>query len=175
MKKSTIYDLVTAAMLFAIGLTLPFLTGQLPDIGNMLLPMHLPVLLTGFVCGWKYGLAVGAILPIFRSLVFGMPILYPSAFTMAFELACYGFLTGFIFLLMKKKDLLAVYISLVSAMLVGRIVKGIMNAVCYGAMSKSYTFAMFISGAFVEAVPGIVIQLVLIPAVLIAIKKASVK
>ena len=162
-------------MLFAIGLVLPFATGQIPEIGNMLLPMHIPVLLCGFICGWKYGLAVGALLPIIRSLIFGMPPLYPSALTMAFELAAYGFLTGFLYMILKKKNLTTVYISLIIAMIAGRIIKGIANAVCYGIINKGYTFMMFISGAFLEAVPGIIIQLILIPAILLAVKKASIK
>ena len=175
MNKTAIQKLASAAMLFAIGLVLPFATGQIPEIGNMLLPMHIPVLLCGFICGWKYGLAVGALLPIIRSLIFGMPPLYPSALTMAFELAAYGFLTGFLYMILKKKNLTTVYISLIIAMIAGRIIKGIANAVCYGIINKGYTFMMFISGAFLEAVPGIIIQLILIPAILLAVKKASIK
>ena len=162
-------------MLFAVGLLLPFLTAQLQSLGNMLLPMHLPILLCGFICGWKYGLFCGAALPIIRSLLFSMPPLYPSAVTYAFELAAYGFCTGFIFLFFKKKNLTAVYVSLVSAMLIGRVIKGIASAVCYGTINKGYSFMMFISGAFVEAVPGIILQLLVIPAVLVAIKRISVK
>ncbi len=175
MNKTAIQKLAAAAMLFALGLLLPFVTGQIPEIGNMLLPMHIPVLLCGFVCGWKYGFAVGALLPIIRSFLFGMPPLYPSAVTMAFELAAYGFFTGFIYLILRKKNLTAVYISLITSMIAGRVVKGIANAVCYGIINKGYTFVMFISGAFLEAVPGIIIQLILIPAILLAIKKTSLK
>ena len=160
-------------MLFAIGLALPFLTAQLQSLGNMLLPMHLPILLCGFICGWKYGLFCGAALPIVRSLLFSMPPLYPSAVTYAFELAAYGFFTGFIFLFFKKKNITAVYVSLISAMLIGRAVKGIASAVCYGIIGKGYPLAMFLSSAFIEAVPGIVLQLLLIPAVLVAIKKVK--
>ena len=173
MNKTAIQKLASAAMLFAMGLVLPLATGQIPEIGNMLLPMHIPVLLCGFICGWKYGLAVGALLPIIRSLIFGMPPLYPSALTMAFELAAYGFLTGFLYMIFRKKNLTAIYISLTTAMIAGRIVKGIANAICYGIADKGYTFMMFISGAFIEAVPGIIIQLILIPLVLIAIKNSS--
>ena len=175
MKRENIYNLVLAAMLFALGLVLPFVTAQIPDLGNMLLPMHLPILLCGFICGWKYGLLCGATLPIVRSLMLGMPPLFPQAVTMAFELAAYGFFTGFFFLLSKKKGLASVYISLISAMLIGRIIKGIANAIAYGMLSKSYSFMMFISGAFLEAIPGIIIQLLLIPAVLVALKKAKVR
>lgn len=175
MNKKFIQNLVSAAMLFALGLVLPFMTGQIPEIGNMLLPMHLPVLLCGFICGPKYGLAVGALLPIMRSLMFSMPPLYPSAVTMAFELAAYGFLTGFLYLIFKKKNITSVYISLIAAMIAGRIIKGIANAICYGIINKGYTFMMFISGAFLEAIPGIIIQFILIPAVLLATKKATLK
>ena len=86
MKKQSILRLANAGMLFALGLVLPFLTGQIPEIGNLLLPMHLPVLLCGFVCGGIYGSIVGFTLPLVRSLIFGMPALFPSAVTMAFEL-----------------------------------------------------------------------------------------
>ena len=175
MKRENIYNLVVAAMLFALGLVLPFLTAQLSTLGNMLLPLHLPILLCGFICGWKYGLLCGATLPIVRSLIFSMPPLFPQAVTMAFELAAYGFFTGFFFLISKKKSLVSVYVSLISAMLIGRVIKGAANAVCYGILSKGYTFMMFISGAFLEAIPGIIIQLVLIPAVLVALKKAKMK
>ena len=175
MNRTAIRNLATAAMLFALGLLLPFLTGQIREIGNMLLPMHLPVLLCGFVCGWKYGLAVGALIPIIRSLIFGMPPIYPNAVTMAFELAAYGFITGFLYLILKKKNLTSVYLSLLCAMIIGRIVKGIANAICYGIVNKGYTFVMFISGAFLEAVPGIIIQLVLIPAILLAIGRTAIK
>ena len=175
MTNKTVYNLATAGMLFAMGLALPFLTMHNPQLANILLPMHLPVLLCGLVCGWHYGLAVGFTLPIIRSLIFSMPPLYPQAVTMAFELAVYGFVTGFLYLLLRRKNLVSVYISLISAMILGRIVKGIANAICYGLADKGYTFSMFISGAFLEAIPGIIIQLILIPSVVLALKKASIK
>ena len=175
MNKASIINLANAGMLFALGLVLPFLTGQIPEIGNLLLPMHIPVLLCGFVCGCKYGFAVGFLLPVIRSLIFGMPVLYPSALNMAFELAAYGFFTGFIYLIFRKKNLISVYITLISAMLIGRGVKGIAAAIIYGVADKAYSFSMFIGGAFIEAVPGIILQLILIPAIMVALKMASIK
>jgi len=74
-------------MFIAIGLVLPFFTGQIPQIGRMLLPMHIPVFLCGLICGWKYGLMVGFILPLLRYAVFGMPVIFPNGIAMAFE--CY--------------------------------------------------------------------------------------
>ena len=173
--KRSILKLANAGMLFALGLVLPFLTGQIPEIGNLLLPMHLPVLLCGFVCGPIYGSVVGFTLPLVRSFIFGMPALFPSAVTMAFELMAYGFFTAFIYSFFKKKTLLSIYLSLIPAMLIGRAVKGVANAIAYGISDKAYSFGAFISGAFAEAVPGIILQLILIPAVLIALRQANLK
>ena len=78
MKKNHIVKLSLSAMLLALGLVLPFLTGQIPEIGSMLLPMHLPALICGFVCGWQWGIAVGFVMPIMRSLIFGMPPMIPA-------------------------------------------------------------------------------------------------
>ena len=175
MRNNDIYNLVTAATLLALGLTLPFLTVNNPELGNLLLPMHLPVLLCGFICGWKYGLAVGAITPLMRSLIISVPPLFPQATTMVFELAVYGFVTGFVYMIMKKRNLFSVYVSLISAMLLGRIVKGIANAICYGIDDKPYGFSAFITSSFIEAIPGIIIQLLFIPAVLLALRKATLK
>ena len=86
MKTST-RKLTLSALFLALGLVLPLITGQIPQIGKMLLPMHIPVLLCGMVCGWPYGLAVGAVMPLLRGLLFGMPVLYPTGIGMAFELA----------------------------------------------------------------------------------------
>ena len=85
-KKNSLLNLVLSAMFLALGLVLPFLTGQIKEIGNMLLPMHIPVMLCGLVCGPQYGLLVGAITPILRSSLFGMPVMYPHAINMVFEL-----------------------------------------------------------------------------------------
>ena len=90
-------DLTLTAMFLALGLVLPFLTGQIPQIGNMLLPMHIPVFLCGLICGWRYGAILGFILPILRNAVFGMPVLFPTGIAMAFELMTYGLVAGFLY------------------------------------------------------------------------------
>ena len=84
MKHAPLKNLVLAAMFLAIGLVLPFFTGQIPAVGKMLLPMHIPVLLCGLICGWQYGLGVGFVLPLLRSLLFSFPAMYPNAISMAF-------------------------------------------------------------------------------------------
>ncbi len=173
MNSKSIKNLAAASMLFAVGIVLPFATGQIPEIGNMLLPMHLPVLLCGFICGWRYGASVGLLLPIVRSLMLGRPILYPNAVAMAFELMAYGLAAGLIYVLLKRRGMAAIYISLVSAMIIGRIIWGAASVILYGIAAKGYTFSAFIAGAFIEAVPGIILQLILIPALVYAVERSG--
>lgn len=163
--------IVLAAMFIALGMLLPFLTGQIPGIGSRLLPMHLPVLICGFVCGWKYGLAVGFILPIFRSFTFGMPPFPTTAVPMAFELAAYGMMTGLLYSLLPKKTG-SIYIALLSSMLAGRAVWGAVRFIMLLAGTK-FSWALFISGAFINAVPGMILQVILVPLVVIALQKAG--
>lgn len=167
--------LVMAAVLLAIGMVLPFLTGQIPEIGSKISPLHLPVLICGFVCGWQYGLAVGFILPLLRSLTFGMPPLMPTAAAMAVEMAVYGLVTGLIYQKLPKK-MSSVYIALIGAMLCGRVAWGLASVLLYGVAGtgKAFTLPMFLAGAFVNAVPAIIIQLVLVPVIVSALKKAKV-
>ena len=120
-----IRKLTLAAVFLAIGQILPLLTGQIPQIGKMLCPMHFPVLLCGFFCGWSYGLIVGLICPILRSVIFGMPVMYPSAIGMAFELMTYGFMAGFLSEKIGKNTLAKIYAALIAAMLAGRVIWGI--------------------------------------------------
>ena len=126
-KNKHLLNIILSAMFLALAIVLPFLTGQIKQIGNMLLPMHIPVLLCGLVCGWQYGLAVGFIAPIMRSALFGMPIMYPHAINMAFELAAYGFVIGYLFSRAKWKCIKSLYRCLIISMIVGRIVKGIVE------------------------------------------------
>lgn len=167
--KETTKKLVLSAMFIALGLVLPFLTGQIPKIGNMLLPMHLPVFLCGLICGWKYGLIVGFILPLLRSMTFGMPPLFPIAAAMAFELATYGFVSGFLYEHSRWKCIISLYRSLIAAMLAGRIVWGAVQVAFLGISGGAFTWKMFIAGALLNAIPGIIIQLVLIPAIMVAL------
>ncbi len=154
--------LVMSAVFITLGLVMPFITMQIPKFGNMLLPMHIPVLLCGFLCGAPYGMLVGAIVPVFRSLIFGMPIMMPMAVGMAFELAAYGFLSGLLNSLFTDKRL-GTYAALIGAMLGGRLVWGLVSVVLYGVLGTSFTWQLFMAGALFNAIPGIIIQLVLIP------------
>ena len=172
MKNKNVLKLTYSGVCLALCLVLPFLTGQIPQIGSKLLPMHIPVLLCGFLCGPVWGLAVGAIAPILRSLLFGMPPLFPTATAMAFELAAYGLLAGLFYKLLPKKTPY-LYVALILAMLGGRLVWGLVMSLLMGATGKGFTLAAFWAGAFANAWPGIVLQLVLIPPVVAALKKAK--
>ena len=116
-------NLLYAAVCLALCLLLPFVTGQIPEIGKMLLPMHFPVLLAGFLCGPWWALAVGAVAPLLRFVLTGMPPIYPTGTAMAFELAAYGVAAGLLWKALPKKTV-HIYTALVAAMLLGRVVWG---------------------------------------------------
>jgi thiamine transporter ThiT len=172
MKKPLIKNMILSGFFIALGLVLPFLTMQIPSIGMALLPMHIPVLIAGFVCGGPYGFIVGLIIPVLRSLLFGMPPLFPTAVAMTFELAAYGFMAGFLYKLLPKKNLY-IYAALILSMISGRIVWGIASVILYGISGSPFGFEAFIGGAVINAIPGIIIQIVIIPVIIIALKKAK--
>ncbi|MBO5671489.1 MAG: ECF transporter S component [Clostridia bacterium] len=170
-KPSPIRQVVLSAMFLSIGLVLPFLTGQIPEIGKMLLPMYIPVLLCGLICGWKYGLAVGFVMPILRSLIFTMPVMFPEAVSMAFELATYGAVIGFTFGRAKWQCIRSLYRCMLTAMIAGRLVWGVVKALLLGFTGDALTFSAFMAGAVLNAVPGIILQLILVPAVMLALDR----
>lgn len=172
-ERLTVKHMVLGAFFLALGMILPFFTGQIPAVGSMLLPMHIPVLLCGYVCGWQWGLLVGLVAPLLRSAVWGMPPMMPVAAAMAFELAAYGAVTGFLYGKMDKSPV-SIYISLLSAMAAGRIVWGVVSVFLYGIMGKAFSVSLFLSGALFTAIPGIVLQLVLIPVIVASLEKARV-
>ena len=168
----TVRQLVPAALFLALAFVLPLLTGQVPKVGNMLCPMHFPVLLCGFVLGGPWGLAVGFAAPLLRSVLFGMPPMFPIAVSMAFELAAYGLVSGLVWRRVKH-TLSMMYAALVTAMVAGRLVWGAVRFVLAGLTGSSFPFSAFLSGALLTAVPGILAQLVLIPLILTALQKAG--
>lgn len=168
--KNKSYKMVLSAMFLALALVLPFLTGQIQQIGNALCPMHIPVLLCGFFCGPVYGAVVGLIAPLLRFLLFGMPPLMPIGIAMCFELMTYGLVSGLLYKLLPKKKL-NVYVALLGAMLAGRVIWGIARVILLGLGEFEFGWAAFLSGAFLTAIPGIIVQIVLIPILVIALKK----
>lgn len=160
-----------AAIFLVFGWVLPFVTGRIPEIGNMLCPMHIPVMLCGFILGPWYGLAIGFITPITRHFLFGMPApLFPIASSMAFELATYGFVTGLLYIILlrrsKIKHIILIYFILIISMLSGRVVWGIARVLSGLFTNSSFTWKIFLTSGFVTAWPGIMIQLILIPTIL---------
>ncbi|NLC32381.1 MAG: ECF transporter S component [Clostridiales bacterium] len=163
--------MVFSAFFVALALLLPFLTGQIQQIGSMLSPMHIPVLLCGFICGWPWGLLVGAVSPILRSFIFGMPRLMPVAVAMAFELAVYGAAAGILYTMLPKKPI-NTYINLILAMLAGRIVWGVVMYFLIMSGGGSYSVQAFMAGAFIKAWPGIILHIAIIPPIIMALEKA---
>ena len=172
--KNGLHSLIYSALFLALAYVLPFLTGQIQQIGNMLCPMHIPVLLCGFICGWQWGLTVGAAAPLLRSLTLVMPPPFPTAVCMAFELAAYGAIAGLMKRLLPKKPLFT-YVSLLITMIVGRLVWGLAMFICLGATGGSFGLKAFLSGAIINAVPGIIVQIVLIPPIVMLYDKLSKK
>ena len=162
--------LILAAFFLALAYVLPFLTGQIPQIGQQLCPMHIPVLLCGFVCGPIWGFIVGAVAPILRSLTLGMPPLFPGAFAMAFELAAYGLFAG-LFRKIFPKKYPYIYVELLFAMIIGRLVWGFVRFAIAGFSATKFPFSAFIAGVITGSIPGIIVQIVIIPPLVLLIDK----
>ena len=172
--KNNLLKPVLSSFFLALAFVMPFLTGQIPEIGSMLCPMHIPVLLCGFICDWPWGLAVGFVAPLLRSFTLGMPPLFPTALCMAFELAAYGLVSGLMHKLFPKKKGY-IYCSLLVAMIVGRLVWGLAMFVCMGINGGAFTFAAFIAGAITNAIPGIIVQIVVIPVLVMVLESPKIK
>lgn len=169
-QRNEIKGMTLSAMFLALSFVMPFLTGQIPQIGSMLCPMHIPVLLCGFFCGGPWGLAVGVMAPVLRSVTLGMPQMFPTAICMAFELGTYGLVSGMLHKILPKKKV-SIYVSLLGAMVMGRIVWGVAMFACMGFDASKFGMTAFVTGAITTAVPGIMVQIVLIPLLVIALEK----
>lgn len=170
-RKSGLYSLLVTAILLAVGIVLPFLTGNMQVLGQAISPLHIPVLICGLTCGWGWGMGLGIVLPLLRSVLFGMPPLVPVAIPMAFEMAAYGALCG-LFYPMLSKTCWAMLIAMVIAMLAGRLVGGAAKAVVMGIQGNAYTFPAFVTAYFVNTAVGAVIHLLVVPLVVTALEKA---
>ncbi|WP_099156997.1 ECF transporter S component [Virgibacillus ndiopensis] len=163
-------SIVFTSLCIAIGLLLPQIVKMIPMAypGSVLLPMHIPVLICGFLCGWRLGGLCGMTLPLLASILTGMPPIFPIGIAMIFELGTYGALTGILYHYTNGKIL----ISILGAMLGGRIVLGIVNIFLFNLANNPYGLAVFFTSAFVTALPGIIIQLILVPASIQALEKS---
>ena len=133
--KQQLQKMVLVALCLALAFVLPFFTGNNPEIGSIFCLLHLPVLLAGFLCGGYWGLAVGFTSPLLRSLIAGMPPLFPTAVAMSFELATYGLLAGLLYAYLPKKNPLFTSLSLPLCW----------QAEWFGAVSITYSWASKVS------------------------------
>jgi niacin transporter len=169
---SQVKRIVFAGLCVALGVVLPIAFHSVANAGSIFLPMHIPVLLCGLICGWPYGLACGVLAPTLSHLITGMP---PAAVLpgMLFELAAYGLISGLMIKHIRTgKSLWDVVLSLVAAMLCGRAIYGILNSLIF--MAGKYSLSVWLTAAFVTGLPGIAIQIVLIPALILALEKAKI-
>ena len=171
--RKEIRHMILASFFIALGIVLPFITGNIQILGFRFLPMHIPVLFAGIILGWKYGLLVGIITPLLRAITIGMPPLFPVALVMAFELGTYGLLIGLFYKLLPKK-VVYVFLSLILSMIGGRMIWGLAAFLIYPLAGFNFNFQIFLAGAFINAVPGIILQLILIPTLFIGLKKADI-
>lgn len=164
--------LFMALICLAISAFLPMLTDQVPRFGQGLRPMHIPVLIAGFACGPVIGFFVGVAAPVLSLLIHGSPALMQAGFTMSLELATYGLIAGLLYGQLPRKTG-NIYVSLITAMIVGRIVWGASMIALSSRDGLDFTYQMFITYAFIDAMPAILFHIVLIPAVVIALEKAN--
>lgn len=163
--------LVLTAVNIALCLVLPMAFHSIPNGGAIMLPMHIPVLLCGMVCGAPYGAVCGLLGPLLSSVVTGMPAaaILPG---MMVECAVYGLVTGLMLRLVRTgKTYADLYLSLVTAMLLGRVVSGVAKALLFQA--GKYTLQAWIAASFVTALPGIVLQLAVVPSVVYYLMRAG--
>lgn len=165
--------MVLAALMLALSWLMPMLALLNPAIAKAVSPMHIPVFLCGFLCGMPWAPIVGFIAPLLRSVTSGMPALYPNALGMAFELCTYGLVTALLSRLLPRRPIFT-YVSLVTAMLAGRLVWGVASLVLYGLGGSAFTLEMFLAGAFTNAVPGIVCHIAIIPPIVLALRRAKI-
>ena len=154
----------------ALCVVLPQAFHAIPNAGSVYLPMHIPVILCGLLCGWQYGLLCGLAGPALSTLFTGMP---PVAYLppMLVECAVYGLVSGLMMLLIRtKKVYVDLYVSLLIAMLSGRIVAGLARALIFARGNT--TMATWTTSYFVTSLPGIIIQIVLIPTIVFALMNA---
>lgn len=161
---------IICAIMIAMCVVLPQAFHAIPNAGSIYCPMHIPVLLCGLIAGWPYGLLCGIVGPIFSHLITGMPgIGYLPQ--MVIELAAYGLIAGLLMSLPLKNEKGKVYVSLVGAMLLGRVISGISKALIFA--KGAYSMSAWVTGLFVTSLPGIIIQIIFIPVIYFALKKAK--
>ena len=178
MKSKFVKKMTLSAMFLAMAVVFAMVSNNIPEIGNMLCPMHIPVIICGFLLGWKYAFFVGFLAPYLKFVLTGMPVLYPNCIAMSFELATYGLLSGLLFKLFNRlftNKFVSSYSTLIPTMLIGRVVWGLATFILLlFDSSKTITFVQYLKSAFVYSLPGILLQLCFIPVIVYFLLKTSV-
>ena len=170
MRMSYAKKLVFTAVCAALCVVLPMAFHTIQNAGSIFLPMHIPVLLCGLMCGWPYGLICGLLGPLLSSLLTGMP---PAAMlpSMMVECAAYGCITGLMMQFVHTKKLMAdLYISMITAMVLGRVLAGLAKSLIFAPGTAPFAW---VTTSLITGIPGIVIQLILIPLVVVSLTRAK--
>ncbi len=174
MSRIRLNHLTLSAIFLALGIILPLFIGQIPKIGSMLLPMHIPIFLCAFVCGYKYAVPVAIILPLLRSFLFGVPQLYPQAISIALEMATYALVSGIIYKHSRSKEIGAIYLSLIPSMVLGRAVRGAVQLSLLSLSGSRIAVKLFFTETIIAGIPGVLLQLIIIPAVMLILNRTKV-
>lgn len=169
-KMSNVKKSIITAVCIALCYVIPLMFHGIQNAGNIFCPMHIPVFICGLICGWQYGLLCGIAGPALSSALSGMPpvAILPS---MMVELAVYGTVAGLMMKLVRTKSTYAdLYISLIVAIVCGRVLAGLAKALIFAR--GSYSMSAWIAGSVVTSWPGTVIQLVFIPTIVFALMKS---
>jgi len=168
--KTNTREITYTAILLAIGVMLPRFVNiiPIPNLASILSPMHIPVLICGFLVSWKYAGLLGLMLPLVAFLINGMPPIFPVGISMMAELATYGIAAALLFKYTRGRIL----ISLIGAMLLGRIVMGIMNTILLGFAGVPYGLEVFLASAFINMIPGIITHIIIVPLIVKALIRA---
>lgn len=169
--KNSIKHMTLTAVCIALCVVLPIAFHSIPNAGSVFLPMHIPVLICGMICGWPFGFLCGLAGPLLSSTLTGMP---PMAMLPAMMLECgfYGLVSGLVLKLVHTKNTYRdLYIALVTAMLAGRVFSGIAKAL---VLAPGLSLSAWVTASFITALPGILIQLVFLPTVVLALMKARI-
>lgn len=157
------------ALFLALAIVLPVGLHAFVVGGRVFLPMHFPVLLAGFLTGPYSGLVVGLLAPGISYLITGMPPTYAVPL-MSLELPLYGLVAGLAYLRLR----LNIYVALLAAIIVGRLMFGLGLLVLGLFVELPYNVAFFFSaaGPIVSGLPGIVAQIVLVPIIVAAVRRS---
>jgi hypothetical protein len=166
---NSVREMVMSGLFITMGLVFPVVF-HFFGLGSTFLPMHILVLLAGFMLSMPYAVAVGAITPFISSIITGMPPIFPIMPYMVFELATYAALAS----ILSRKMRLNAYVALIGSMIAGRIVAGVVVGimVLLFGVKLSSPF-IFIGSAVVTGIPGIIIQLVFVPPMTILLKRTN--